>query len=230
VITIFYDGFETGFYDQDGIPELTIPVDWHLAWVGGDYSRPEADEKLNKPEHHSGVNAVSIQTTNGHKHKAVLYRRFAVEPGKIYRASVWAMGLTHTAGDSGAGMRVGIDPFGLVVGWQEDGAEDWGQWYDQYHKNPDDPIPWIDGKWVQLSCTAKAESDWITVFLWTSCDYKRGAMAHFDDFLLEVEGDPDQPQPQPDDTIVEQLRRIADAQEAMAAQRTTGLFSRIFGM
>lgn len=226
--TVFYDGFEVGFYDQDGIPELTIPVDWRLAWEGSEYSRPEADEKPGKPERHSGDNALSIQTTPGHKHKAVLYRRFAVEPGKIYRASVWAMGLTHTVGDSGAGMRIGFDAEGWLSWATDGGSIRWSQWYDQYHKKASDPLPWVDGKWVQLSCTAKAESDWITVFLWTSCDWPKGAMAHFDDFTLEVEGDAEQPQPQPSDSIEASLARIADAVETMSKQRTQGILARLF--
>ena len=227
MITIFSDGFEIGFYDQDGIPELTIPNGWKLAWVEGEYSRPEADEKkAPQPERHSGDSALSIQTTNGHKHKAVLHKRFAVEPGKLYRASVWVMGLTHTAGDSGAGMRIGIDQEGLVR-WRVEESVKWGQWYDQYHKDEDDPLPWKDGEWVNLSVTAEARDEWITVFLWTSCDWNRGAMAHFDDFSLTVEGDEDgdQPQPSDDSAIVEQLRRIADALESRQA---TGLFARLF--
>jgi hypothetical protein len=218
--TVKIDGFESGFYDWQGISELTIPNDWGIDWAEGDYSRPEADEKFNKPEHHSGVNAVSIQTTPGHKHKAVLYRQFEVEPGKRYRASVWAMGLTHTAGDSGAGMRIGVDTKGRLD-WASPGVlpgREWGQWYDQYHKKPSDTQPWKEGEWVKLSIVFTAENDTITVFLWTSCDWPKGAMAHFDDFLLEVEGDEPGPEPEPGDNgaIVEQLRRIADALEAIA--------------
>lgn len=226
--TLFFDGFELGFYDQDGIPELTLPNGWALSWVDGSgFSRPEADEKkAPQPERHSGDSALSIQTVNGHKHKSVLWRRFAVEPGKLYRASVWVMGLTHTVGDSGAGMRVGIDTAGLMR-WQNEDAVAWGQWYDQYHKKPSDPIPWVDGAWVHLSSVARAESDWITVFLWTSCDWPKGAMAHFDDFLLEVEGDPD-PEPQPDDdALVEQVKRIADILEQ---QQARGFLARLFGV
>lgn len=213
--TILFDGFELGFHDQDGISELTIPNGWHIDWIEGDgYSRPEADEKRKpQPEVFSGHSAASIQTTNGHKHKAVLWRRFAAEPGKMYRASVQAMGLTHTEGDSGAGMRVGFDLEGKYRLTDETFTK-WGQWYDQYHKDETDPIPWRDGKWVELSCVAEAKSDWITVFLWTSCDWPKGAMAHFDDFLLQVEDDESPPE---NGDIVTQLSRMADALEKLAA-------------
>jgi len=220
------DGFEAGFYDWQGVSELTIPVQWGIDWEEGEFARPEADEKFMKPERHGGNNAVSIQTTNGHKHKAVLFRQFEAEPGVLYRASVWAMGMTHKEGDSGAGMRIGRDTKGRLD-WQSTVVE-WGNWYDQYHKKVTDPMPWVDGKWVQLSKVAKAENDTITVYLWTSCDWVKGAMAHFDDFLLEVEGDSDGDQPQPDDSdLVAQVKRIADAQEAMLERQQMSLIARV---
>ncbi|MBN1814692.1 MAG: hypothetical protein JXA14_22825 [Anaerolineae bacterium] len=188
------DGFEKGFFDWQDIPELTIPNDWGLDWDEdpekrpGILVRPEYDEKFKTPEVRSGHSSVAIHTRDA-THRTVLFKQFEAEPGALHRASVWAMGVTGPKGSSGHGMQVGIDPTGRLDFRAPSVV--WGEWYSQYMKT------WEDRKWVQISAVARAENDTITVFLRSQNDYKRDAFGHFDDFLLEVEGDDDTPSPEP---------------------------------
>jgi len=225
------DSFESGFFPWQGTSELEVPYSWMPLWDQGTEAetsegflvRPEYKPKWRgngATEIRTGDWAASIHVREA-THKGVLVRQFEAEPGKIHRPSVWCMGVDDPAGKSGHGMRIGIDPTGQLD--FQSARVVWSDWYSQYMDE------WQDRQWWRLLVDVEALNDRITVFLWSSNDYRESAFTHFDDFLLEVEGDAEQPEPEPsDDAIVWQLERIANAVEDIAAQKERGLFARLF--
>jgi hypothetical protein len=105
------DAFESGFYDQDGITELTIPVGHTVYWEG---DRPEMDKKVvPQPEVYEGLHsAVGFLPYKVFKWWTVS-DLIAVQPGKRTRASAAVMIIAHGVdGDmtkpGACGMQVGI--------------------------------------------------------------------------------------------------------------------------
>ncbi|MBN1639943.1 MAG: hypothetical protein JXA09_01815 [Anaerolineae bacterium] len=190
--TVFQSSFEEGFYDYQGIGELTCPNGWTPRWVrgpaGGILHRPEyapKDRHLGHPEVHTGRYAAGFYTVYA-THDACLYRKFRVGAGKLVRASAWCMNVTHSAGgrDGGHGMRVGIDPTG-----GEDHTAlsvEYGGWWSSY-------LPeWRERAWHEVGVETVSEGDVVTLFLHAKCDYAADINAsHWDDVKLEVaEGTP----------------------------------------
>ena len=185
--TVYQTSFEEGFYDYQGIGELTCPNGWTPKWVqgpgGGVLHRPEYDAKdddKNQPEVRTGRFAANFFTVFA-THDGCLYRKFKVEPGKLVRASVWCMNVTNsrTGQDGGHGMRVGIDPTGSQ---DHTGVSVvYGDWWSSYMED------WQEREWRQVTVETIAQSDEITVFLHAKCDFPAAINAsHWDDFMLEV--------------------------------------------
>ncbi|HUT21338.1 MAG TPA: hypothetical protein VM366_19475 [Anaerolineae bacterium] len=185
--TAFQSSFEEGSYDYQGILQLTCPTGWTPHWVDGSADgilhRPEYDLKDRQrghPEVRTGRFSASFYTIFA-THDACLCRKFRVAPGKLVRASVWAMNVTNSSGgrDGGHGMRVGIDP----TGGEDHTAPSvvYGGWWSSYM--PD----WREHEWRELSVETAAEAEVVTVFLHAKCDYAADINAsHWDDFQLQV--------------------------------------------
>jgi hypothetical protein len=186
---VFESTFDEGFYNFEGISELTCPNGWTPVWVEttgvGLNHRPEYDFKdteLGQPEVRTGRWAANFFTSYA-THDGALYRRFRVGAGKGVRASVWCMGVTHDPSgiDGGHGMQIGIDPTGgtdhtapTVV---------YGDWWSSHMKKQG----WQERKWKQVDTEAVSQVDEITVFLRAKCDYKAEINAsHWDDLVLEL--------------------------------------------
>lgn len=186
---VFASSFEEGFYDYNGISELTCPNGWTPVWTKtqgkGLMHRPEFDMKdkqKGQPEVRTGRYAANFFTTYA-THDAALYRRFRVGVGRGIRASVWCMGVTHDplGIDGGHGMQIGIDPTGgtdhtapTVI---------YGDWWSSYMKDQG----WKERLWKQVSTEAVSQADEITIFLRARCDYKAEINAsHWDDFEIEI--------------------------------------------
>jgi hypothetical protein len=186
---VFESSFEEGFYDFEGISELTCPNGWTPVWVesteAGLNHRPEYDFKdrdLGHPEVRSGRWAANFFTTFA-THDGALYRRFRVGIGRGIRVSVWCMGVTHDPSgiDGGHGMQIGIDPTG---GTDHTAATVvYGDWWSSYMKDEG----WAEGVWKQVDAETVSQTEEITVFLRAKCDFKAEINAsHWDDFVLEL--------------------------------------------
>jgi hypothetical protein len=185
--TVFSSSFSEGFYDYNGIGELTCPYGWTPSWVqgpgGGKLHRPEYDSKdraRSQPEVRTGRYAANFFTVYA-THDGCLYRKFRVGAGKLVRAKIWCMGVSHSKSgrDGGHGMRIGIDPeggdnhlgMGVVYG------DYWSSYMEEYEER----------KWKLIEVETVSVTDEITVFLHAKCDYAADINAsHWDDFVLEV--------------------------------------------
>lgn len=196
---VFESSFEEGFYDYQGIGELTCPNDWTPAWrptVGpGILHRPEYDAKdagIGQPEVRTGRYAANFFTVHA-THDGCLYRKFKVGKGNGVRASVWCMGVTfdrENKPSGGHGMRVGIDPTGGVD--HTASTVLYGDYWSSYMPE------WKERVWHQVDVEAVAEADEITVFLHAKNDYPVVISAsHWDDFVLEVGGADEVTPPEP---------------------------------
>lgn len=185
--TVFKSSFGEGFYDFQGIGELTCPNGWTPQWVqgpgGGVLHRPEYDAKDKQggqPEVHTGRYGANFFTVFA-THDGCLYRKFKVGKDKFVRATVYCMGVSHSQGgrDGGHGMRIGVDPFGgtdhtaLTV--------EYGEWWSSYMPE------WKERAWQKIEVETVTQSDEITVFLHAKCDFPADINAsHWDDFKLET--------------------------------------------
>jgi hypothetical protein len=225
---VFQTSFAEGFYDYQGIGELTCPNGWTPAWIQGPGNgvlhRPEYDAKdkeKGQPEVRTGRFAANFFTVYA-THDGCLYARFRIGKGRRVRASIWCMNVTNSASgqDGGHGMRVGIDPSGGRDHTSDDVV--YGEWWSSYMDE------WVERKWQMVTTETVSQTDEITVFLHAKCDYAADINAsHWDDFVLEV-GEveaaptptPEQPsQPQASDMptlaqIEEVVRRVV--QEELA--------------
>jgi hypothetical protein len=185
--TVFETSFEEGFYDYQGIGELTCPNDWKPQWVQGPgqgvLHRPEYDAKDREkghPEVRTGRYAANFFTVFA-THDGCLYRRFRVGAGKLVRATVWCMNVSRSRDgtDGGHGMRIGIDP----TGGQDHTAltVEYGEWWSSYMSD------WKEREWRKVEVQTISQSDDITVFLHAKCDYPADINAsHWDDLKLQV--------------------------------------------
>jgi hypothetical protein len=184
----FYEtSFEEGFYDYEGIGELTCPNGWTPKWVQGTtpgrLHRPEYDAKdrdIGQPEVRTGRYAANFFTVHA-THDGCLFRKFSVGAGKLVRASVWCMNVTRDkqGGSGGHGMQIGIDP----TGGEDHTAESvvYGDWWSSYMDE------WEEREWIKVTTEAISQADEISVFLRAKCDFPVDINAsHWDDFVLEV--------------------------------------------
>jgi len=213
--TFHKTSFDGGFYDYQGIGELTCPNGWAPRWVQGTEPgrnhRPEydaKDRKLGQPEVRTGRYAANFFTVHA-THDGCLYTKFWAGTGRGVRASVWCMNITRDQDGShgGHGMQIGIDP----TGGTDHTAESvlYGDWWSSYMDE------WKEGEWHQVTVDAVSQADEITVFLHSKCDFPVDISAsHWDDFELQV-GEPDEvqpPEPKKDkpigDLTLEQLEQL----------------------
>jgi hypothetical protein len=193
--TFFKTSFDEGFYDYQGIRELTCPNGWTPRWVQGTKPgknhRPEYDSKDHKrgqPEVLTGRYAANFFTVHA-THDACLYAKFRVGAGKGVRAGVWSMNVTRDrdGSDGGHGMQIGIDPTGGTD--HTSPTVVYGDWWSSYMDE------WKSREWHQVTVDAISETDEITVFLRSKCDFPVDINAsHWDDFVLEI-GQPDEVKP-----------------------------------
>ena len=201
--TFHTTSFEGGFYDYQGISELTCPNGWVPRWVQGTVPghnhRPEYDAKdkdRGQPEVRSGRFAANFFTVHA-THDACLWAKFTVGAGRGVRASVWCMSVTRDkdGSDGGHGMQIGIDP----TGGTDHTAESvlYGDWWSSYMRDVQDwgDRAWQERVWHQVTVDAVSQGDEITVFLHAKCDFPVDINAsHWDDLVLEV-GRPDEVKP-----------------------------------
>lgn len=185
--TVFRTSFEEGYYDYQGVLQLTCPTGWTPRWIDGAASavlhRPEYDVKDRERGHRetrTGRFSASFYTVFA-THDACLYRKFRVAPDKLVRATVWGMNVSNSRGgrDGGHGMRIGIDP----SGGEDHTASSvvYGGWWSSYM--PD----WEERQWRELAVETSSEAEVVTVFLHAKCDYAADINAsYWDDFQLQV--------------------------------------------
>lgn len=211
---VFEDSFEGGFYDKDGIGELTCPNGWEPAWEDGPQSsqgylvRPEYDaEDLEggdsrvKSGRYGAKIAAASATIN-----AVLHRRIAVEPGMNLEATAFVQYYTHHPDGSEAGlaMQVGIDPHGGADFLSDEVV--WGEWHGQ-----DDPDDWDGTTWRLVAVQATAASANVTVFLHAANRWRsRTSAAFFDDVQVKGEGGGGT-SPPPSGALEEMVAEIAES-------------------
>jgi len=121
----------TNFYDQDGVPEQTIPVGTRLHYrhrlegqPPGYFPRPELDLKdqdLGHTEYHSPPRAASGLYISAEGQFAWVTDRIPVTPGKKLRAIIKYMHIFHEGGQNGGG---GAQP-GIVMGDGPFGGENY---------------------------------------------------------------------------------------------------------
>jgi hypothetical protein len=184
---VYRSSFGDGFYDYQGIGELTCPKGWTPTWLPstgqGVLHRPEFDAKdrhLGHSEVRNGRYAANFFTVFA-THDAALYRRFRIGAGKGIRASVWCMNVTRDSHGrpGGHGMQIGIDPTGGIDHTAESVV--YGDYWSSYMEG------WKEREWRQVDTETVSQSDDITVFLRARCDYKVEINAsHWDDFVIEV--------------------------------------------
>jgi hypothetical protein len=188
---LLHSSFEEEFYDYQGTGELTVPNGWVPVWVQlgpeiplDQLNRPEYDFKDRYRGHtevRTGRFAAAVFTVFA-THDTALYREFKVEPGRLVRASVWAMGVSHARDgrSGGLGTRIGLDPTGgtdpkapTVV-------------YSRYWSSH--LTEWREREWHNLEVAAFAQADTITVFLASIADWPVDINAsHWDDLVIQVE-------------------------------------------
>lgn len=184
---IFRDRFEGEFYYADdpysgesNVSELECPIGWIPDWVQGTEPginhRPEYKPRIGTSEVEFGQKCVGIHTTTS-SHDGVMYQQFQVNQGSNIYAIAWAMG----KGDGAHGMVVGIDPNGGVDFNSQNVV--WGKWWST------DVPDWIEGAWAKIEVESIAQSNMITVFLRTTARIANSNAAHFDEFVLESEGE-----------------------------------------
>ena len=186
--TIIEDGFET-FYDQDGIGELTIPFGWRVAWLEedeqGDLPRPECDAKTApQREVYSPPHSAVVFTVHK-RHKAALWRRFFVGKGSRVTASAMTMGVSrdNVSNYAGLGMVIRLNPYGVAEDFTSPENIE-GEWYGVYNPGYSNYV------WYPVSAECTALADYVTVFLVSHGDYPGDInAAHWDDFVLEIEGE-----------------------------------------
>jgi len=143
---------ELGFYDQDGVGELTVPVGTHVHWIQGsaqgDFNRVEADAKnksIGHPEVYEGVYSAALMWRSSTGSAALVSDPIYIEAGKSVRGSCIYQ---HIIDGGNGGARMGIvvsgptDPFGQgKYSWLKTEASPfnadciaWGGWQSTYGK------------------------------------------------------------------------------------------------
>ena len=200
--TVHYDGLEDGFYDQDGVDELTLPLKHRMIW---DPVRPcpEMDSKRISAGHsevyRGQCSAVGFLPYAKFRWWVYTTEPIAVAAGARTRASIAAMIVAHGIGGDASkagdcGMRVGLSPATTT--------------------DPESPtIVWSD--WWGVRDTLENERAWHLletpelipqvgqVRLWVQCNADVAAdisAGHWDEEIVEqyIEESPPPPPPGPD--------------------------------
>jgi len=198
---VYQSSFEEGFYDWEGVPEVTIPIGWAPAWDASK-PRPEYDKKdkeSGQPEVRTGRYAACFFHVFT-QIDGVLYKEFAVTPNSKVEATVYCMGVI--APDADMAMGIGIDPNGGLI-FNNDAF--YGEWYATYDPDYEDRV-W---KQIKVEATSGPEGK-ITVFLRAKNNWDRQPLVtHWDDVVLKIE-DGSSPPPVTS-TLIEYLDAIQKA-------------------
>lgn len=219
--TLLSDSFETGFYDQDGKPELTVPIGWRCAWVEdpkeGILDRPECDYEFKDRGDwriRTGKYGARVATAFA-THKAALRRQVTVPyVSGVLCLKAWIQHCSvHNDGKKGAiAQRVGIDPFG-GLDFLSDRIR-WSDWIGQ-----DSHPEWGGETWKLLEvCTeAVGTSSKATLFLMSECRWPvRTNAAFWDDITFTF--DPSEGQTEKWGVLVDAVEAIADALHDLAVE------------
>jgi len=212
---VYYNGLEDGFYDQDAVSELTIPLKHRVIW-DPERPRPEMDSKRTSAGHsevyagqYSAVGFLPyatfqwwVYTTGG----------IPIERGRRTRATIVSMIVAHGIGGDASrpgdcGMRVGIsdatiiDPESSEITW----SDEWNVVRDTLDN---------ERRWVEL-VTDEIVPQFDQARLWVQCNADVAAdisAGHWDEEIVEqlVEDSPPPPPPPPPDGEVHVLRVRVD--------------------
>jgi len=191
--------FTDGFYNYEGIGELTIARGWIPWWEQG---TPEqvAEGYFKRPEFKPEPNRVLIGNrgqkffTTFATHNAGLWQRVKIPMSGALVLTAKVQFWSHHTDGTGGGYAccVGIDRTG-ENNWRE---AEWGEWHGQY-----DPDGWDGSSWRQVSVETQVGPGDVTIFLRGACLYRA---KHNDSYwdaislILEVE----------DQDLIHRLRRI----------------------
>ena len=196
---VYYDGLEQGFYDQDGVDELTLPVKHRVKW---DPARPcpEMDSKRASAGHseiyEGQYSAVGFLPYAKFRWWVYTTQPIAVDRGKRTRASVQVMVVSHgmegdpsKAGD--CGMRSGLSP--ATTEDPESPTIVWSSWHGVRDTLANERI------WVKVQ-TAELIPQVDAVRLWIQCNADLAAdisAGHWDEEIVEQYGEASPPPPPP---------------------------------
>lgn len=172
-------GFEGGFREVDGIPELKV-ADYWTPWWDEDSARPEYKiaTLVIDPRRVRTGQAAQQWFNNYNTHTAGIYQRVAVPYGAMIELTAWVQAFSSIADDfteSEGGkyrMRIGLDPFGGLdpespdVVWSNDGHSI--EPYDRYY---------------ELVVRARAQSSRVTIYIWSQAEW---ALKHNNGYVDDV--------------------------------------------
>lgn len=226
---------ELGFYDQEGVGELTVPVGTKVHWlqgsVQGNFNRVEADAKTRpQPEVYEGIRSAALMWRSSTGSAALVSDKIYVEAGKPVRGSSMYQ---HVIDGGNGGARMGIvvgsasDPFSAGrYSWPKTGpspfestAIAWGGWQSTYAKL-------ANRVWARLETPEIVPSgDYIRFICQFNTDDRANSSAGiFDVMTIEQYTDSAAPQPEPEPSPAPIIcggvsaERLAQAFEAAAAK------------
>jgi len=200
--TVHYDGLEDGFYDQDGVDELTLPLKHRMIW---DPVRPcpEMDSKRTAAGHseiyRGQCSAVGFLPYAKFRWWVYTMEPIAVAAGARTRASIAAMIVAHGIGGDASkagdcGMRVGLSP--ATTEDPESPTIVWSEWWGVRDTLENERV------WHLLE-TPELIPQVGQMRLWVQCNADVAAdisAGHWDEEIVEqyIEESPPPPPPGPD--------------------------------
>lgn len=206
---VIYQSSMTMFYDYMGAGELTVPVGSIPLWEWD----PQNDARLNRPEYdHKKSPQPEVRTPpmsaaffGAHATmQGALVWEIRAPPGSTVRASIWAMGID---GGGDVGQVLGIatqDPgSGPTVPRTLDGKAQWGGWWSHNMEE------WVEREWRQIwSPIVQTVQDRFWVVARGVTNWPNWGHTHWDDLVVEVEGDVVIPPGECDCPTAEEIRQI----------------------
>jgi len=205
---------EDGFYDQHGVPEVTIPKGMQVFWLHdasnpAELNRPEMDAKdrqAGHPEVYEGrfsANGFYLSCTGTYW---LVTNRIYVQCGRAVRGSAMYM---HVFANANGGARLGlVDGDGVFVGSNArdpmergtiEGSVVWGGWQGTYGA---EALP--DRKWVRLDAPEIIPTEgFVRLVVQFNVDDPGFGAGHYDVFRLEQYAEGEQPGPSPEVQRVE---------------------------
>jgi len=205
---------ESGFWDQSGHTEVTVPVGFHVYWLddpssNSAYNRPEMDAK-DRQLGHSEVYEGRFSANGFFLHSTGTYYLITdpiyVQSGRAARGEVMYMHVFDL--NSGGGARLGLtDGDGCFTGDYArapfeksaiEAAVTWGAWQGTYG---DGKLP--NRQWVKLSAPEMLPTQGhVRLVVQFNLDYAGFGGGHFDVFRVEQYMEQDEPpEPQPGDVM-----------------------------
>jgi len=208
------------FYDYEGVGELTVPTGSvllyeHNAEDKTKLNRPEFDHKIApQPEVHTPPMSAAFFGMYSTMQAALVWE-IQAPPGSTVRASIWAMGVDG-GGDVGQVLGItGTNPGeGAIEPATLDDLAQWGSWWSH---NMDE---WTEREWRQLwtpVITTTQDRFWVIARGVTN--YAQPGHTHWDDLLVQIEGEAPNPPPPPpgEGTIQDHIARIRTEVDALDA-------------